>query len=479
MVTLDTNPTHSPAVAPLSLRVAVADADPAARKLMCHWLEQAGFDVIEVASLAQARNLAHDFPDIVCVDSMMGIAEGVDILRELHAAGPQVPVVVVTAQRDAEAAVEAMRSGASDYVLKPIESGRLLQAVRRAKEGLDLQRNVRRLESELAERCLSGPMGGYSSAIVELDRSVARVVDRDVAVCLTGESGTGKDLVARAIHQGSTRRHGPFISVDCAAFESNEQETVLFGEENTDGIVSSGAFEQANGGVLFLEQVGYLSPRSQAALSKVLSTRTIHRVGGHNDPSVNVRLIAAHDRNLRDLVDEGLLREELFFRLVVYPVVVPSLKDRRDDIPLIISHFLRDITPGGESPGRQFSPEAMAAMMRYNWPGNLGELEHVVHRSALSSRDQIIALSDLPSDVRGVVSPGQVAPESPRPGRWADFMNFPDNEVVPLRDLERRAIEHALRVTGGSVSVAAQKLGIGRATLYRRIASLELSQKVA
>lgn len=479
MVNSGANAIKPLSVRPAAVRVGVADEDPTARKLMRHWLEQAGYAVVEATSMAQGRALASDLPDIVCVDLGLGGGSGKELLRMLHANAPHVPVVVVTAQRDAETAVSAMRAGAYDYVTKPVDCDRFLHAVGRAQERRDLWRNVQRLERELAGRSLAGAMGGHSESIRELDANVARVMDRDVSVSLIGEPGSGKELVARAIHQGSARRHGPFVHVDCSAFQGQEQEAVLFGEEVQNQLVSCGAFEQASGGVLYLEQVGLLSARAQMALAQVLSLKKVRRTGGIEQISVNVRVIAAHDCDLRRLVEEGRFREDLFFRLVVYPISVPALRERRDDIPLVVSHYLRELGQGENAP-RHVSPDALEVLMRHPWPGNIRELEHVVHRSLLTAHAETIELADLPPEVRGVrlsaFAAGSVDTPCSSPGHE---MNFPENEVVPLRELERRAIEHALRVTGGSVSIAAQKLGIGRATLYRRIASFEMTEHVA
>lgn len=348
------------------------------------------------------------------------------------------------------------------------------------------------LDSDFPMRSLSGPLTGYSEAIRELDARVAKVVGRDVAVCLMGEEGSGKELVARTIHQGSERRGGPFVRIDCGACEGKEQEILLFGEEQGSS-PQCGAFERASGGVLYLNHVAALSPRTQAALAQTLSMRKVRRVGSVEEVPVNVRIIAAHDEDLRSFVEAGKFREDLFFRLVVYPLMVPALRERRQDIPHIVSFFLKELA--GDTP-RSLTAEALETLVHYSWPGNIRELEHVVHRAMLAAQDEVIGWDDLPAALRELpssrtvdahrVTPSSLMPPRPSlpvaplpaaslPG-WSPLLS--GNEVVPLRDLERLAIEHALRVTKGSVSLAAQKLGIGRATLYRRIASLDLSQVV-
>jgi DNA-binding NtrC family response regulator len=457
-----------------AVRVAVIDADPTSRLLMRRWLDGAGFATQELGEVRDSEALLSALPDIVCIDLSIGGGKGHQVLQNIHATHPHIPVVVVMAPRDTEAALSVMRAGAFDYVTKPVDRERFIHAVRRASERHVLSKNVKRLDQELKERTLSGAMGGLSAAILALNDQVEHAIDRDVAVCLTGEEGSGKDLVARTIHERSARQHGPYVQVDCSALDAKEQEAVLFGAVQVGGATVSGAFEQASGGVLFLDHVGCLLPRAQATLAQALSNRAVRRVGGFEDIPVNVRVVAAHPEPLHRLVEDGKLREDLYFRLGVYPIFVPALRHRSDDIPLVVSFFLREFMADGPC---HFTPEALDALVRYSWPGNVRQLEHVVHRSVLSARGEVIGLQDLPCEVRDEHLPSSRNNEGLV--NRAQLLALPENEVVPLRDLERLAIEHALRVTHGSVSLAAQKLGIGRATLYRRLASLDLSQHVA
>ncbi|MCH2108641.1 MAG: sigma-54 dependent transcriptional regulator [Polyangiaceae bacterium] len=440
-------------------RVAVIDDEPTARRLMTFWLGGAGYEVCEASTLAEARSL-HDF-DVACVDLGLGTESGIELIRHFHSIDPQLPCIVVTAAREIETAVQAMRAGAYDYVTKPLESGRLLQAVGRAKERRDLQRSVQRLENELAERRLVGAMAGQSEAMREVEMQIERVVERDVPVCLLGERGSGRELVARAIHQGSARSAGPFIRVDCVA-AGGEDDVLIFGREAADGSITAGALEQASGGTLFLENVDALSPSTQSLLSGVLVGRSSRRVGSSDTFSVNSRVMASSSSNLRQLCDEGLFNEELFFRLMVCPISVPALRERVSDIPVIVGHFLQSLADG--TPTKHVAPSALDLLVRYPWPGNLPELRNIIHRALLVSVEDGIRPIDLPAEVRGAPTNDNAD------ARW---LVFPENEVIPLREIERKAIEHALRVTRGSVSAAAQKLGIGRATLYRRLASFE------
>jgi DNA-binding NtrC family response regulator len=290
-----------------------------------------------------------------------------------------------------------------------------------------------------------------------------------VSVLLIGEHGSGKELLARTIHESSARAGGPFVSFDCSSVEANLHEQKLFGADAADQRISRGIFDQASGGVLYLEHIEKLSLEAQAALASAMSGRASRR----DAASVlvpNVRVIAGSTTSLRAESDTGKFREELFFRLVVFPLELPPLRLRREDIPHMVGHLIREHGSrfGGDVPD-QISPEALETLAAYDWPGNLRQLENVVQRGLIAASGKSIHLADLPPEVRGA------APATP----LASLADFNSVEIVPLRELERRAIEHALRVTHGSVSLAAKRLGIGRATLYRRIASLDLSLDVA
>jgi DNA-binding NtrC family response regulator len=380
----------------------------------------------------------------------------------------------VTVDGDVQTAVAAMRAGAYDFLTKPLDRECLLLSVRRACEKRRLVDRVKNLQTALGSGPRFESIVGSSSAMRELSQQVERVLESDVAVCLQGESGTGKELVARAIHQGGPRRRGPFVALNCAAIPASLQESELFGHERGafTGATQTrlGCFERARGGTLLLDEVGEMSPAVQAVLLRTLQERTVRRVGGSQEIPTDVRIVCATHRDLRSEVDAGRFREDLYFRLVVYPIKLPALRDRVEDIPQLVSHFLEKL--GARSPHgvRHVAPDALEALMRHGWPGNVRELENVVHRSVLAAHSDQIELGDLPPDLRSGSADG-----APR----LVATNRPDNDtesadtVVPLRELEEREIKKALRVTRGSVGRAAKLLGIGRATLYRRIAEID------
>ncbi|HEU5072949.1 MAG TPA: sigma 54-interacting transcriptional regulator, partial [Polyangiaceae bacterium] len=307
-------------------------------------------------------------------------------------------------------------------------------------------------------------------------------LESDVAVCVFGESGTGKELVARAIHSGGSRRRQPFVAINCAGIPESLQESELFGHERGAFTGAThmrrGRFEQAHGGTLLLDELGEMSLATQASLLRTLQEKTIRRVGGSSDIPVDVRIVCATHRNLKAEVEAGRFREDLYFRLVVYPIMLPPLRDRKEDIPLLVGNFLQRLSEDVGREVKSIAPEALEALSRHHWPGNVRELQNVVHRSLLACRGETITLSDLPPDIYRLALP-TIPPRPAKSGDALSIIEGPEDEVIPLRELERRAIQRALRVTRGSVSKAAKLLGIGRATLYRRIASLELSQDVA
>jgi DNA-binding NtrC family response regulator len=375
-----------------------------------------------------------------------------------------------------------MQAGAYDYVTKPLDRDRLLLAVHRANERRELLSNVRRLESALTERSVLGSIVGKSPPMRELAQQVQRVLESDVAVCIFGESGTGKELVARAIHNGSARRRGPFVAINCAGIPESLQESELFGHERGAFTGATqmrrGCFEQANGGTLLLDELGEMSLQTQASLLRTLQEKTIRRVGGSSESPIDVRIVCATHRDLRAEVEAGRFREDLYFRLVVYPISLPSLRNRLEDIPTLVGHFLRSLSKDIGREVHSISPEALEALGRHHWPGNVRELQNVVHRSLLACRGDEITLSDLPPDIRELALPA-ILPSVAVNGNGARYHEPTEEDIVPLRELERRAIQRALRATHGSVGRAAKLLGIGRATLYRRIATLDLSRDVA
>ncbi|MCA9593238.1 MAG: sigma-54-dependent Fis family transcriptional regulator [Myxococcales bacterium] len=445
--------------------VAVVEDDPTTRHMLAHWLASAGYRVVEHAGGASLLEDRSEPPAIACVDLGLGDIPGLDVLKHLHARDPELPVIIVTAQRELETAIEAMRAGAYDYVAKPLDRNALLGSIARAAERRILSSSVRRLESELAETRVLSTIVGESAPMRRLAEQVARVLDNDVSVCICGESGTGKELVARAIHSGGARRRGPFVAVNCGAIPESLQESELFGHERGSftGATAThrGRLEQANGGTLFLDELAEMSLSTQASLLRAIQERCVRRVGGTSDVPIDTRVVCATHKDLRKEVEAGRFREDLYYRLVVFPIELAPLRERRDDVPLLVGHFLRSLANDLGRDVPRVEPGALEALAAYRWPGNVRELMNVMQRTLLSSDGGEIQLAHLPREIRDQ--------DLPKLERATETEPFAD--VLDLHELERLAIRRALERTGGSVTRAAKLLGIGRATIYRKIAA--------
>ncbi len=461
-------------------RVGVVDDEPAMRRALRARLEKEGYLVTEFESGAAIVKQGGAGLDALCLD--LGLADddlsGMEVIPHLRTSDPDLPIIVVTGQSDLESVIQAMRAGAWDFVTKPVDSDRLKLAVRRAIERSALTKRVAELTRELGEARLTRQLVGESGPMKTLFDTIRRVFDSDVAVCILGESGTGKELVARAIHEGGRRRKGPFVPINCAAIPEHLQESELFGHEKGafTGATATyrGRFEQAEGGTLFLDELGDMSPATQVKLLRAIQEKTIRRVGGTVDIPTNVRIVAATHRDLEGLVRRNAFREDLYFRLMVYPIEVPALRERPDDIALLAAHFLRTFRDDVGREVSRISSEALEALVAHAWPGNVRELQNIVHRAMLTCDGGQIELRDLPPALRKPVLPPVREPRS------VEISVAPTSAggglpTLVLRDLERLAFQEALAKTKGHIASAAKMLGIGRATLYRRVVEVGIS----
>jgi DNA-binding NtrC family response regulator len=428
-------------------------------------LEAEGLEVVEAGTVADGRAaLAAADPDAVLCDVRLPDGSGLDVVRQAAADQPDVPVLVITAHGSVEDAVAAMRAGAYDYLTKPVEPAVLIPLVRRALERTELRREVRRLREEQARTVGSPVVVGRGPAVTGLLATIDKIGRSDGAtVLIHGESGTGKGLVARVLHDRSRRRNGPFVPVVCAAVPETLFESELFGHERgafTDARArKQGLVELADGGTLFLDEIAEVPPVVQAKLLGFLEERTIRRVGGTADIPVNVRVVAASNRDLVAAVREGRFREDLWFRLQVIPLRLPPLRERREDIPLLVEHFLERL--GTELGGQhaEVSPEATAALRAYSWPGNVRELRNVLERALLLGSGRRVELEDLPPELRragGAGADGRRLLQLP-----ADGLDF--------EALERDLVVQALEQAGGNQTQAARLLAMNRDQIRYRI----------
>ena len=442
------------------LVVAVFERDPAARESIDHHVAALGHRVAHYDS-AESLLRQGEGASLACVGLAERDESGLELLGHLRARHPRLPVVVVSARRSVEWAVEAMRNGASDCIFKPLDPSlfvasmvRLLADPRPRSSPPPRPRAVAAIPAS--------PLVGKSQAMLELHKHLERVTASDVVVCLRGETGTGKEMVTRAIHDRGSRRSGPFVAVNCAAIPHQLQESELFGHERgafTGAIAAHrGRFEQANNGTLFLDELGEMSPATQSVLLRVLEERKVQRLGSTSEIPVNIRIICATHRDLEAEVAAGRFRQDLYFRLAVYRIDLPPLRARLEDLPALVEHFLeRAALP--DQPPLRISSAALSVLRAYAWPGNVRELQNVIYRAALACDGQEIGPDHLPAPIIfALAAEGLSAQAAER-----------EETLLPFKEIERRAILRAMRVAGGSVDKAAKVLGLSRATVYRRL----------
>ncbi|MDA8222841.1 sigma-54 dependent transcriptional regulator [Desulfosporosinus sp.] len=438
-------------------RVLIADDEANMRWVLERALSKVGYDVetAEDGKIALDRAL-EERPDLVLVDLKMPKMDGLSVLRTMKKYYPDLMVVMMTAHGSTATAVEAMKAGAHDYLMKPFDIDELLITVAKAFEVESLREQVDYLKGEVQSG--GWQLVGNSEAMKAVKHLVERVALTPATVLIEGESGTGKELVAHAIHTLSPRVNGPFIRVNCAALTETLLESELFGHEK--GAFTgaharkTGRFELANGGTLFLDEIGELSFNVQAKLLRVLQERTFERVGGEKTIKVDVRIITATNRNLLKQAQEGRFREDLYYRLSVFPISIPPLRERREDIPYLADHFLKKLKSYGQT--KTLNSEVLTQLMEYDWPGNVRELENVVERMVIISQGAEIGADGLP--VFSTPSKEEKGLES--------FVLPP--EGVSLEELEKSFLQQAMEQTGGNQSQAAKRLGLSRhAFLYR------------
>ena len=450
-------------------RVWVVDDEPAIRELLTVLVETSGCQVESFAGGAEVLACADPPPSAVLLDLMMPEVDGVAVIKELKRRHPTLPVIILTAVNDVSRAVELTKLGAYDYLVKPIDQERLRTTLDRALSHGNLTDEVVRLKSELGDRYALKNIVGSSAAMRRVYDQVRKVQNSDITVFISGESGTGKELVARAIHYGSLRSDAPFIDVNCAAIPEGLQESELFGHETGafTGAVSThpGKYEQAAGGTIFLDEVGEMSASAQARLLRVLQERRLQRVGGTETIDLDVRVVSASNRDLEAMVADGGFRQDLFYRLVVFPIELPPLRDRREDIPLLVDHFVDKHARDAGTRIRQVEAAVIETLAAHDWPGNVRELENVVHRSLVVAEGPDLTLDDLPA---GLASSDHRATDAPAVAVDAG---------LSLEELERVAIERALATHDGNLSDVARQLGIGRSTLYRKLEQYGLRDK--
>ena len=444
--------------------ILVADDDAVARELLAEALKKEGYTVEAFASgeevIARGRR---GRVDLVLTDIRMGAVDGLTVLREFKRMSPNTAVVVLTAFGSLEGAIEAIKQGAYDYLAKPFKKEDIKLVVKRSLDHCRLLRENARFREELKGKEEWSPLVGSSTAMLEVYKLVARVADSKSTVLLQGESGTGKELIARAIHTNGSRRDKPFIPVNCGALPDTLLESEMFGYEKGafTGAAGNkvGLFESANGGTLYLDEIGELGQALQVKLLRVLQDHEVRRVGSTTSTKVDVRIIAATNRDLEQLVKEGKFRDDLFYRLNVVQITLPSLVDRREDIPMLVHHFFEKYRVGSSSGVRGVLPKTMILLTQYQWPGNVRELENVIERAVSLSYGPLLTPDDLPEAIRqGAAVEGET--------RIA-IGEQSDDVYLTLDEVDKRHLIRVLKEVKGNKVKAAKILGIDRRTLYR------------
>jgi DNA-binding NtrC family response regulator len=418
------------------------------------------FEVFVSMNMETTRNLLEsDSMDVVLTDLRLGSESGLDVLRLCQKQSPPPPCIVMTAYGSVESAVEAMRQGAYDYLTKPLDLDRAQLLLRRAVQTVKVEQENVQLRAQLDRSFGLDRILGKSGAIEKVMDQVRQVADSKASVLLEGESGTGKELVARALHGLSSRRNAPFVAVHCAALSPQLLESELFGHEKGSFTGATerrvGRFEQANGGTIFLDEIGEIDAATQVKLLRVLGERTLERVGGNRLIEVDVRLVAATHRSLERLVQEGKFREDLYFRIRVVQIHLPPLRERPEDIPLLAESFRQEYGRENGKEGVSFSQASISLLMEYRWPGNVRELKTAVEHGVVLARGKLIEPGDLPAALRGGGGP-KATPRQDLP--------------LKLEEVKRSAIDAALEKSGQNISQAAKALGISRRTLHRKLA---------
>lgn len=449
-------------------RILVVEDQETERRAVSQILKAEGFSVFGAESADKAIGYIDENIDVVLSDLHMGDVSGIDLLHLWKKRKPETQFILLTGHSSVDSAVEAIKSGAFDYLTKPIHPDELVLLIRRAVETQQKDKEIDSLRRRLDQKFGLDQIIGQSKQMKDVFAKIQRAAPVDSTVLILGESGTGKELVAQALHHNSNRKKGPFVAVNCAAVPATLVESELFGHVRgaftgaTDRRV--GRFEQADGGTLFIDEIGDFELGLQAKLLRVLETLTLTPVGGHEDRKVDVRVIAATSRDVRGMLEEGTFREDLYYRLNVVTILLPPLRQRTDDIPILVEHFLREISSNKHTAPRRISPEVMRRFEAYRWPGNVRELRNTLERMMVLADGEVLTENDLPEEIMAA-SNDLSAPKEMTANMTMD-------------ELEKLAITKALEQCAGNRTHAAERLGISVRTLQRKLRHYEHLERV-
>lgn len=455
-------------------KILVIDDEPDVLNIIVEILKTAGYDVASAPNgEAGIKALDGNYFDLVFTDLMMPGIGGMDVLQHVVTRSPKTLCIILTGYGTIESSVEAIKNGAFDYITKPITSKALLVAVEKALDFQSLKEENTRLKKELQKKYRFNNIVGTSKAMRKVFDLIEKVADTDGTVLISGASGTGKELIATAIHYNSSRADKPMVVINCGAIPEELLESELFGHEKgafTGAYKNrTGRFEMANGGTFFLDEIGEMSPSLQVKLLRVLQEQKFEKVGGTKTIHVDVRIIAATNKNLTISINKGKFREDLYYRLNVIPIKVPSLKQRKSDIPLLLDFFLKKFQMDKDNPIKGFSNEALEDMMEFDWPGNVRELENVIKRLTILCDHDIVQVEDLPEHIQRQSRPMESDEE--------DVLDKDLNLNDAVKDYEKRLILEALEKSNWVKTKAAKLLNINRTTLVEKIKKQNLDEK--
>ncbi len=457
-------------------RVLIVDDDPVILEVIGDILKKNGYEVVAAPNgTAGIRELERKYFDLVLTDLVMPDVDGMEVLNHVVSTTPKAICIILTGHGTIKSSVEAIKKGAFDYITKPITADELLVVIEKALKFRNLEEENIRLKKELQQTYGYDNLVGTSNAIKNIYDLIEKVADTDGTVLISGASGTGKELIARAIHYHSSRCDRPLVVINCGAIPEELLESELFGHEKGafTGAYKSriGRFEMANGGTIFLDEIGEMSPALQVKLLRVLQEKKFERVGGTKTIHVDVRIIAATNKNLTTAINKGKFREDLYYRLNVIPMKVPPLKQRKSDIPLLIDHFLKKFQKGANKRITDFSAEAMDAMLKYDWPGNVRELENVIKRLTILCDDEVVTVDDLPEHIPHKGRAVRVVEE--------DFLEKGVTLHEAVEDYEKGLIIGALERSDWVKTKAAKLLNINRTTLVEKIKKQNLTESAS
>ena len=466
--------------------VLVVDDDPTQRRLVQAVLDREGYNVVHAENGGEAidRMTRGGGADVVLLDMVMPGLSGMETLAEMRTAGVRTPVIILTASGGIDTVVKAMQAGAQDFFVKPASPERILISIRNALQMGDLVAEVGRVKRQVSGRTSFDDLVGDSAPMRMVKSLGARAARSNIPVLITGESGVGKEVIARALHGASSRAGKPFVAVNCGALPANLIESILFGHEKGafTGAVDKtlGKFREADGGTLFLDEIGELPLDMQVKLLRALQESEIDPVGAKRPVKVDVRIVSATNRDPETQVKAGAFREDLFYRLNVFPIEAPSLRARREDIPALIDHFIARFNAEEGKRVAGAAPDTLALLTAFEWPGNVRQLENAVYRAIVLADGPWLQPHDFPA-ISGVAAPmpeADAARDAPRAEHALSDLDLPEAPVRiiddkghlrTLEDIERDLIQHAIEVYAGHMSEIARRLGIGRSTLYRKV----------